>query len=416
MTESSDTEGNGTKEMGQPTLLDRIKQLPKLLKSKPPVPKQRGEVLPTRTLMSRTVTKLLLGDFVTAVLITQIGVVALYVVVDFFERLDVIVHNEVSMSIVVAYFFYKLPLIVYQTIPAATAVALVTTLIQRHRHREILALSAAGVTPLQIALPLLLVATLLSVVSLAWSELIVPPTVRAAQDLSLREIKKRDRRNILADREIWFRGLQAIYHVSYIDRDTQSLLGVTSYELDNDFSLISIKYFPKVRWTGKGWSSLGKQEQIFLAASEPARSSHPSETSLQLPNRFEDLAEVQREPEELSVADLRRQEHLLKSLGLPATRLSVEIYVKTALPFSPLALALGLLSFNLNLRRSGQFAWTIVGSAAIGFGYWLLLGTSTSLGYAGSLPPVLAAWLPNCTFAAAGAASLARAASLPKSF
>ncbi|GBD26621.1 Lipopolysaccharide export system permease protein LptG [bacterium HR30] len=375
---------------------------------------RRSETLSHRIVVSRTLTKLMLIDFAAAVLVTQVGVAALYVVVDLFERLDIIVRNEVNPGIVGLYFFYKLPFIVYQTVPAATAVALVTTLIQRHRHREILALSAAGVTTQQVAVPFILAAMLLSLASFVWSEMIVPPSVRTAQELNLRDIKKRDRRNILADREIWFRGPTAIYHVSYIDRAAQTLLGVTSYELGEDFSLATIRYFPEIRWTPNGWAIPGGQSRILLAPEE-TMASPSDELNLQLPNRFEELAEVQREPEELSLADLRRQEHLLKSLGLPATRLSVELYLKTALPFAPLALVLGLIGFNVSLKRSRQLAWSVVGSAAIGFGYWVLLGISSSLGYAGSLPPVVAAWLANCTYMAAGAAFLVKTELPPKS-
>lgn len=364
-------------------------------------------------MLGRTLTKLLLVDFAVAMLVTQLGVAGLYIVVDLFERLDVIVRNDVSTAVVGVYFLYKLPLIAYQTVPAATAIALVTTLIQRQRHREIIALSSAGITRAQIALPFILAAALLSAGSLFWSELIVPPTIRAAQEVNLREIKKRDRRNIFADREIWLRGPSAIYHVSYIDRQTQTLLGVTSYELANDFSLTRIRYFPEIRWTQSGWVVSTSQEHVVVSWTSPSQET--GEVNLQLPSRFEELAEVQREPEELSLADLRRQEQSLRALGLPVTRLSVEVYLKTALPFAPLAIGVALTAFNLSLKRSRHVGWTVMGSAAIGFGYWLLLGIASSLGHAGSLPPLVAAWLANCTYIAAGTALLLGPEAPPKS-
>jgi lipopolysaccharide export system permease protein len=47
----------------------------------------------------------------------------------------------------------------------------------------------------------------------------------------------------------------------------------------------------------------------------------------------------------------------------------------------------------LSLGRS--FGLAIV----IGFGYWLSLGITASLGRSGLLPAVIAAWLPNFMFA-----------------
>jgi lipopolysaccharide export LptBFGC system permease protein LptF len=35
----------------------------------------------------------------------------------------------------------------------------------------------------------------------------------------------------------------------------------------------------------------------------------------------------------------------------------------------------------------------------IGFGYWVVLGFTSSFGHSGVIPPWLAAWLPNLVFA-----------------
>ena len=57
-----------------------------------------------------------------------------------------------------------------------------------------------------------------------------------------------------------------------------------------------------------------------------------------------------------------------------------------------MALSLDPLPRNLSLGRSFGLA------IAIGFGYWLVFGLTSSLGRSGLMAPWLAAWIPNMTF------------------
>jgi lipopolysaccharide export LptBFGC system permease protein LptF len=57
-----------------------------------------------------------------------------------------------------------------------------------------------------------------------------------------------------------------------------------------------------------------------------------------------------------------------------------------------LALSLDPLPRSLSVGRSFTLA------IAIGFGYWLMFGLTSSLGRSGLLAAWLAAWIPNLTF------------------
>ncbi|MCX8073844.1 MAG: LptF/LptG family permease [Candidatus Binatia bacterium] len=359
-------------------------------------------------MMGSTIFKLLVVEYFAALFVTLLGASILYIVVDLIERLGVILQHDVTVSTVGWYFLYKLPLVVHQTIPAAASIAVVLALIRHRRHREIVALMSAGLSPGRIAQPFLTATTLLCFGNLLFAEFIVPPSTRAAQEINLRDIKKRDRKKIIAEREIWLRGPQGIYHVSYVDRSNQTLLGVTLYEFASDFSLLRIRYFPEVRWTGTEWTVSREQSRVLFSRTEGHGAAAEGEIYLKLPTRFEEFAEVQREPEELSLADLWRQYTTLRSLGLPATRISVEFYLRTALPFAPLVLVLALLPLHIQARQPTQFATSVAASALIGFGYWLMTGAASSLGHAGALPAPVAAWLTNLTYAGAGLAFLIR--------
>ena len=72
-----------------------------------------------------------------------------------------------------------------------------------------------------------------------------------------------------------------------------------------------------------------------------------------------------------------------------------------------LVMAMLGVSFGLRTGRAGVMIW--VGACIpIGFLYCMLLVLGFSLGRGGALPPLIAAWLPNLVFGAAGLVSLWR--------
>jgi lipopolysaccharide export system permease protein len=56
------------------------------------------------------------------------------------------------------------------------------------------------------------------------------------------------------------------------------------------------------------------------------------------------------------------------------------------------------------LRRHPSIAAIVGIGTGIGFGYWVVLGLSTSLGQTGALPPLVAAWAANGVYLLLGAA------------
>jgi hypothetical protein len=83
------------------------------------------------------------------------GFVVLYLIVDFFDRLDILLRNDASVSASLRYFLFKIPLIITQITPAAVITAILLALGVLARHSEVTALRASGVSLMQSAVPLL---------------------------------------------------------------------------------------------------------------------------------------------------------------------------------------------------------------------------------------------------------------------
>jgi lipopolysaccharide export system permease protein len=110
-----------------------------------------------------------------------------------------------------------------------------------------------------------------------------------------------------------------------------------------------------------------------------------------------DIALKSKNPNELSVFDLRKIIGLQKQSGLDASvirRFQVEYYFKFSIPFSPLFFVLiGVPLAIMPLRSSTSMGMGM--SLLIVLFYFLLYTLSMQMGRGGIIAPPVAAWIPN---------------------
>jgi len=117
-----------------------------------------------------------------------------------------------------------------------------------------------------------------------------------------------------------------------------------------------------------------------------------------------DLAMVRQDPEEFSLNELNRYLHQLRKKGLDPGGYVVDRDLKYAAPVSCLIMvALGVALSIDPMPRSQPMARSFGFAIVIGFGYWLILGFSSSFGRSGFIPAWMAAWIPNLIFASIAA-------------
>lgn len=312
--------------------------------------------------------------------------------VDLFDRLDDFIKYGASVSAVVRYLLFKAPLLVTQAAPAAALTASLLSLGILSRHRELLALKACGISPWQIACPLLLVAGLLSASVWAWNETIVPYAFHKSRHINTVEIKKRTPKVLFHERGFWYHGENAFYHIDHFDSRRNILFGLTIYTLDTDFHVQSLIEVAQAHWQEGQWHLESMQEKP-LSQAPPPRSSQDVRTWLR--ETPEDFALVDMEAEEFSSRQLREQIANLQRKGLDTTEYQVDLQLKGSVPIATLVMT--LLGIALAVPGAKQFVLsTTVGLALIaGFGYWVLLALTISLGHSGALSPVPAAWSAN---------------------
>ncbi|HXG22166.1 MAG TPA: LPS export ABC transporter permease LptG [Methylomirabilota bacterium] len=342
--------------------------------------------LPSLSLVSAYLRK----EFLRLFFLSLLLFLFLAVLVDFFDRLDYLVKYQATATTVLLYFIFKIPLFITQAAPVAALVAALISVGLLSRNREITALKACGISQWQIAKPFLFAAGLLSFGLWMWNETVVPHAYRQSRYINLK-IKKRTPKPVFHENGFWYHGDNVFYHIDHFDSRTNILSGLTIYVIDKNFQILALFEAPQASWQNGQWRFEGLQEKSLSLAGDHTR---PLAQPL-LQETPEDFTLVDIEPDEFSSQQLRDYIRDLQRKGLDTTAYQVDLRLKVAMPTAVFAMA--LLGIALAVPGAGQLSLaTAVGLALMGgFGYWLLLALTVSLGHSGVISPVLAAWSAN---------------------
>lgn len=350
-----------------------------------------------RTRLSPTIDGFLARRFFEPFLVCAAAFTASYLMGDIFQRFDDLVHYGGLGVLGLEYFALKLPLIVSQVLPVACLAGILLGFALLGRSGEVLACQQLGISRLEMATPVLLVAALISVFDFALSETIVPLATRQARYLYTVELKQRKLPGVFANRGIWVRVREGFLSADAYDSGRNQLSGVTLYEIGPDYGVRDIVHAQHARWNGKSWQPAGLT-RLRLQADGTVTPAEPQMFRIDM--RPSDFGLLRQDPEEFSLWELNRYIRQLRHKGLDPGGYVVDRDLKYAMPAACLimvalgiALSLDPLPRNLNLGRSFGLA------IAIGFGYWLIMGLTASLGRSGLMPAWLAASIPDLTFA-----------------
>lgn len=353
------------------------------------------------TLWLPTISRYLLREFGRSFALCLGAFVGLYLCVDFFERFPGFLSHDAPAPLMILYFALKVPLIITQMTPVAVLAAMLLSLGGLARRSELMAMRSCGVSLWQIGGPLIAACLLISFLSLAWSEYVVPGASMQAHYVDRVQIKNKQFRGHFNDAEIWYHGSGSFTNIDRFDAKRNEIYGLTRYEFDPEFRLRRIVEARVARWTGHGWSANDVQEMRFGADGVLEASPLP-DTQLGLVETPEDFTAVHREAEDLGYQSLSREIDDLRRKGIDTTEAQVDLWLKLAVPFISVVMALIAIPLASRHNRGSGVAASVGAALVVGFSYWVVLALTTSLGKGGVLPAPLAAWSANLIFTAIG--------------
>ena len=342
----------------------------------------------------------ILKEFIKIFALILVSLVGLYLIADFFERLRMFLSNNASPGQMAAYFFLTLPMILSQMIPIAVLLSTLLSFGILSKNCEITAMKANGLSLYRISLPVIVISFAICIAAFLLSEFITPYTNQKAKYVKLIEVQKREKLGSFKQNEIWYRGEEGIYNFSMFDPQTNTLKGIRIHFFDRGMNLSQRIDAKEAVWKDDGWLFKDLLVTTFNRDGIPSIERVPAQV-IALAEKPSDFKTVQKGTEEMGLLELSRFTKKIGSEGYDTVQYRTDMHGKIAFPLVSVILAILGVSFSLKSERSGGISQSIGLGIIIGFSYWIVFAFAISLGRAGTIPPVMAAWAANVLFGVA---------------
>jgi len=356
---------------------------------------------------SRSVTILnryILSIYFRIFALTLATFVGIYLLVEFFDKVDNFIEHGAAASSYLYYFGNKIPLIISQVIPLAVLMGVFMTLGGLSRTNELTAIRACGLSLLRITWPLILVSLITAITILLMNEFLVPLSARTVNHV-LEEQVKGKKSMVFKKDKIWFREGANIININLADAKTNTVQGLTIFHVNDNFQLISRLDAPEGHYIeGQGWRFNRAIKRFFNPQTGELETLEKyTDTVIPLSRTPEDFKASEPDVDELSFRQLSAMVNAMEAEGYSPVRYKVDMQSRLSVPFANVIMAILGIPFALQRGRGSNLAAGVALSVAIGFSYHVLMAALQAFGYSGVLPPIVAAWSAHVLFLLVGA-------------
>lgn len=308
-----------------------------------------------------------------------------------------------SLSTVVKVFVFGLPNVIMWTFPMSMLLATLLTFGRLSSSSEITAMKSCGIGFFRIAMPAILLGFLVSIVAILFNEHVVPWANTAYRNVVYYEIQGNSGANsqdhiILKD--IKDGQIQRLLYARRYDADSQSLQSITLQEFDGAGKVSHVENAEYAEFTGKEWvMHNGMLYDISDGESEHTLRFNTQVLPINASPR--QIVREQKDPEELTMKELKAQIRIMKTQYVDTSKLETELYQRITVPMASLIFALVGVPLGLQPTRNSSSAGFAM-SVIIIFFYYALMTMANAIGRSGALSPMLAVWIPNIVGLIAG--------------
>ncbi|EKD37315.1 MAG: hypothetical protein ACD_75C01177G0003 [uncultured bacterium] len=346
----------------------------------------------------------LLGQFVKYFFTVNSGFVAIYLLVDFFEKYDDFINAGKSTRLALEYFVLTIPFIIDQLGPVFILLAGVITLGILNHSNELTALKAGGVPLRLIIRPIFIGSIVFTVLFVIAAQSLLPITVGKTNHIWFEQLKGKVPLGILRNNRYYYKGKDGFYSFGWPNPQYYIFKDFSYSRWDESYNIESLTTASYADWNEENHSWILKNGQI----QQQQDSLHYTITNfeikeLKLPERPEVFLVPANKSAEQSLTDLYQEigrsevEHEVQAAWTAfLMRIS---YILLGIPLLLLGLPILLYSY----RKWGRdLSVAIPASCGLAFVAWGMWGALQSLAKAGYVSPVAAAASIHIIFSIAG--------------
>ena len=350
-----------------------------------------------------------LKRFIYCYVLSATGLIGIFLVVDFFERIDEFIRRDMPYSDLVFYFIYKIPSIAFYMAPQAVLLATVVTLAVLARDNEIIAMKAGGIGVVGITLPIVGASFVIALLVLASNEYIVPIANKKMNYIFKVKVQGNPTYGgtyVEEDpftKQLWFVAKdKAIWNIRQFDPEEIRISDARIfYRFDNGLirKRIDVK---EVVWNGTHWEFVDGFLRTFDQEGNGTTEYFEKKIIpvLETPDDF--VRNIIIHSDEMSLRELYKEIQEMTLEGKDTLKHRVEFHQKISYPFISIVLALLAIPLSLRSSRHGGVLFCVGINLAMGFVFSFLYAMGVSLGFGGFFSPLFAAWGPFILFLSLG--------------
>lgn len=330
------------------------------------------------------------------------GFAAIYILIDFFEKIDNFMEAGKSMGTVLHFFLLSIPFIIDQLGPVLILLSGVITLGLLNHNHELTALKAGGIPLRTIVKPLLAGGLLCTLLFLGMAQWLLPATISRTNTIWYENVKGMVPLGIFRNGRYYYKGQAGFYSFARPDPKKGIFLNFSYSTWNKDYNLDTLFSAVAAEWKDPNWVLHGGQMQV-RGADNSYTTTHFRIKKLSLTESPDDFFVPKYEASELSMTALfqriykqRNQEEKVKARADFYSRVS---YTLLGLPLLLLGLPVLLISYQ---KWGRDLSIAIPASCGLAFLAWGLWGALQSLARADYLNPVFAAIIIHLLFGSAG--------------
>ena len=330
------------------------------------------------------------------------GFIAIYILIDFFEKIDNFMEKGKSFGLIAKFFLYNIPFVLEQLGPVCILLAGVITLGLLNHSNELIALKASGIPLRKIVAPIIAAGTIFSVVLLLLSQFVLPKTITTTNKIWNEEVKGMVPLGIFRNGRYYYQSGDGFYSFVRPDLGKNEFLQFSYSTWNKDFRLTYLIASEKAVWNDGIWMLYDGQLQK-ASDGQTYTTEIFTQRRFNLPDNPQDFFIPAYHSLELSLTglflDARRKTSPSEASKAWAEFYGRIFYILLGLPL----LLLGLPMLLIVYRKWGRdLSLAIPVSCGLAFISWGLWGTLQSLAKASYINPLLAAFSVHAIIGLAG--------------
>jgi lipopolysaccharide export system permease protein len=333
--------------------------------------------------------------------------IAIMVVYEVFDTREEFLAESLPVGSIVLFLIYTIPSSVTLTLPMVGLLGSMMAYGLLAKHREILAMTAAGLSHRGLAIPPLLFGVCLSLFALWFNETVVPAATARANYLEKVTISGKSETVFTKQRNLFVKGIGSrFYFMQEYLPGRGEMVYPTILELSPNGGMIAERIeAERARLTidpsgRQFWEFVGAEQWRYAGDGTLASyQRYDGPFLLPMEDDLDKFLSKNKKPEEMNLAELIDYVTLLRNRGgEKVDRYATSMHKKMAFPVC--CLLMSLLGFVCVLDlHARHFVRGVLTGLGVAMGYYVVDALMSSLGDDGIVAPAIAGWTPVAIFA-----------------